>query len=165
MTLVRYLRAGKESREWEQRLLLDTGRIIVTSFIFELKKPFSHMGSPLIENGFRGVMYDPFDRWYNVVEVMDQQGRLKGYYSDIRTPPIRIEDGYEAMDLLLDLWVYPDCRYLVLDEDEFQETYLSPGIKRMALNTLDHLERKIKKEGYPPGWVKEVRKEDWGIYR
>ncbi len=159
MIIVRYKRPQKEAREWEHRLLLDTDDIIISDFEFKLEKPFSPFGEPLIYSGYKGMLFDHLDKWYNVLEVRDEKGGFKGYYSDIRTPPVRIENGYEALDLILDVWVYPDGKYVILDQDEFKQNVLPNNLKEAALLTLDKLKNKIVDEGYPPSWVRRIKDE------
>jgi len=56
-----------------------------------------------------------------VEEVGSEAGDLKGWYCNITKPAVVTEDELTFVDLALDLWVWPDMRYLVLDEDEFDE--------------------------------------------
>ncbi len=156
MITVRYLRPKEQPREWKHLLLLDTDKIVISSFEFKLDAPFSPLGKPLIRNGDKGILFDHFEKWYNVLEVRDYQGRLKGYYSDIRTPPVRVENGYEALDLILDLWVYTHGNYEVLDENEFEQTILPKNLRDAALSTLNILIDKIENKVYPPFWVKDI---------
>ena len=54
-------------------------------------------------------------------QVYSEAGELKGWYCNV-TKPARVDgDELTFVDLALDLWVWPDSRYLVLDEDEFAE--------------------------------------------
>jgi protein associated with RNAse G/E len=80
------------------------------------------------------------NRWYNIFEIHDRQDdRLKAWYCNVTTPA-EIEPGRIAyVDLALDLLVYPDGKYLVLDEDEFDALDLDPQYRlkaRQALTTL-----------------------------
>lgn len=152
-----YHRPGKDTRVWKQELLADAGDMIVSSFTFRLKKPFSPFDIILIEDGYSGMMFDLMNEWYNVVKVFDKEDEFVGYYTDIRTPPERIENGYRAEDLFLDLWVYPDYSYHVLDEDEFEEAELDEYLEREALKTLVKLEKMIKKGNYPPTKIGDFR--------
>ncbi len=63
-------------------------------------------------------------RWFNVFQIEDSTGRLKGWYCNITRPP-EIESGAEEWtirwyDLALDLLVLPDGSHRLLDEDEFE---------------------------------------------
>lgn len=156
MVKVRYLRPGKEPREWDQRLLADTDKMIVSSFEFRLQKPFSTFNDRiLIESGNYGVMFDLLDRWYNIVKVFDEEKRLKGYYSDIREPPERTEDGYVAKDLFLDYWIDLNGDYVLLDEDEFRSAELPSEIEKKVLEIAEKLEKMIEEDTYPPKYVEE----------
>ncbi len=158
MIKVRYERVKQDEREWVHELVADTGDVIISSFKFDLKKPFTHNDTTLIDDGFSGILYDPMDSWYNVVEVYDKEKNLKGYYSDIRTPLKRIEGGYKALDLLLDVWTEPDLDYMILDMDEFKESTLRSDYKKRALETLDHIIQLIENDRFPPTWMKEAKK-------
>ncbi len=151
MVLVRYHKPSGDTREWEQTLLADREEMIVSTFRFRLKKPFSPFDSRiLIKDGYYGVMFDLFDNWYNVVKVYDKNKNLVGYYSDIRTPPIRIKNGYEATDLFLDFWVELDRSYIILDLDEFQVANLSKDLKNQARDVAKKLKDMIENNVYPP---------------
>lgn len=157
MIKVRYHRPGKETREWEQKCLKDEKDIIVSSFIFCLSEPFIVNGLPVIYDGYRGILFDFFDRWYNVVKIYDEKRGFVGYYSDIRTPPERIPEGYEAVDLVLDLWVEPDGNYTILDEDEFEEAEMDDHLRKKAEETLSRLIKMIEKGRYPPVCVSDTQ--------
>ncbi len=151
MVLVRYHKPGGDTREWEQTLLADREEIIVSTFRFRLKKPFSPFNyRVLIKDGYYGVMFDLFDRWYNVVKIYDFEKDHIGYYSDIRTPPERIKSGYRAEDLFLDFWVELDGSYIILDIDEFQESELSEKMKNKVKSAALKLKNMIEEERYPP---------------
>jgi len=74
----------------------------------------------------RGDVFVEFyywDRAYNVFQVSEPDGKLKGWYANLGLPAEldvpRNELRY--VDLALDVWVAPDGEYVVLDEDELQE--------------------------------------------
>jgi len=80
------------------------------------------------------------NRWYNIFEIHDRDdGRLIVRYCNVTTPA-ELEPGLISyVDLALDLLVYPDGAYLVLDEDEFEVLDLDPLCQlkaRQALNAL-----------------------------
>lgn len=79
------------------------------------------------------------DRWYNVLEIRAPDGGLKGRYCNI-TRPARIAPGeIRAEDLALDLWVDPDGRTRVLDEEEFARLPLTSEEQRAARQALEGL--------------------------
>lgn len=156
MVTVRYHRPGKETREWEQKLLADNDDMIVSSFKFRLSKPFTPFGeTPLIKDGYYGVLFDLLNKWFNVVRIYDENKEFVGYYSDIRTPPIRIEGGYRAEDLFIDYWVEPDGSYYLLDVDEFEEAEIDNSKREQVKKTIVKIKNMIKDDKYPPRLVKE----------
>lgn len=60
-------------------------------------------------------------RGYAIWQVEQPNGIIKGWYCNISTPVEWQEGILSFRDLLLDLLVYPDGRYSVLDRDEFVE--------------------------------------------
>lgn len=148
---VKYKRRGKPTRVWKQKLLTNTDDIIISSFEFRLKEPFSPFDDRvLIRSGYHGVLFELMDEWYNVVKIFDEDKRLKGYYSDIRTPPDKTKNGYIAEDRFLDYWVDLDGSYILLDEDEFKEADLPRQLEDKALRTAKRLKKMIKNDDYPP---------------
>lgn len=81
------------------------------------------------------------DRWYNIFEIYDRDDdRLKGWYCNITEPAEFSDDGRIAyVDLALDVLVYPDGNYLVLDRDEFDALNLDQTTRENALKALDEL--------------------------
>ncbi len=155
---VEYHRCKNTSRRWEHRLLADMDGVIVSSFLYHLEEPFSPLGTPLIHTGYHGVLYDPLGELYNVIRVTDTTGVLVGYYCDIRTLPERTEEGYQALDLILDIWVSPGGDYHVLDQDEFQEAELPDELEKKALSTLEELKSLLDRGDFPPPWFRDIRR-------
>ncbi len=61
------------------------------------------------------------DRWYNIFQVFGADGILKGWYCNICKPARFSGNEISFVDMVLDVFVYPDGRTLVLDQEEFQE--------------------------------------------
>jgi uncharacterized protein len=80
------------------------------------------------------------DRWYNIFEIHDRDdNRLKGWYCNV-TRPAEFSPGKIAyVDLALDLLVYPNGEYLVLDEAEFLKLPLFPASRDQARQALREL--------------------------
>jgi len=80
------------------------------------------------------------DRWYNIFQIHDREDdRVKGWYCNV-TIPAQINPGeISYVDLALDLLVYPDGEYLVLDEDEFEDLDIDEQMQRKALEAKDKL--------------------------
>lgn len=80
------------------------------------------------------------DRWYNIFEIHSREDdHLKGWYCNV-TRPAEFSPGKIAyVDLALDLLVYPNGEYLVLDEAEFKQLLLDPPTRENARQGLHEL--------------------------
>jgi uncharacterized protein len=106
----------------------------------------------VFERGDVFYEYYYYDRWYNVFQIYSGTGKLKGWYCNV-TAPAQVADGtLTFVDLALDLFVYPDRRYLVLDQEEFDElastTYRAEDA-RAAECALAELVQRAKTGGLP----------------
>jgi protein associated with RNAse G/E len=58
-------------------------------------------------------------RWFGIVRMYAATGRLLCWYVNFERPPAWRADGWDTMDLALDLVVEPDGRWRWKDEDEY----------------------------------------------
>jgi len=80
------------------------------------------------------------DRWYNIFEIHDRDDdRIKGWYCNVTRPAVFQSDSIAYVDLALDLLVYPDGKYLILDEDEFESLPLDSETQTRARQALEEL--------------------------
>ncbi|HAF47972.1 MAG TPA: hypothetical protein DCL08_01870 [Anaerolineaceae bacterium] len=80
------------------------------------------------------------NRWYNVFEIHDRDDdRLKAWYCNVTSPATFSQGKIKYIDLALDILVYPDGDYLILDEDEFDALDLDEYSRQKALQALDAL--------------------------
>lgn len=89
------------------------------------------------------------DRWYNVFAIHAAGGTLKGWYCNVTRPAVFGPGEVRAEDLALDVWVWPDRRILVLDEDEFAQLGLGAGEAAAAREALAEIQR-LARAGLPP---------------
>ena len=116
-------------------------------------------GEVVLARGFQIVCFELIGKWFTVGKIRDLQGRQTGYYCDIVTPPRLLEDGgVELTDLFLDLWISPDLRYRVLDEEElenaFRKGWISKRLYGKAKKELEKLINVIKQGKFPSYQVK-----------
>ncbi len=78
---------------------------------------------------------------------------LKSWYCNINAVPQRTPDGYAFIDLDLDIWLYPDLTYDLLDEDEYREHadkyQYTNEMRQTARSTLDTLRERIARVEFP----------------
>jgi protein associated with RNAse G/E len=139
---------GHEYRRWQATYSAAvTGGMVleaIFSKVVEGRTPFF--------GGDRAVEYFYSDRGYNVIAGYAPDGTLRACYCNICTPAQFLEtpSGGEIsfVDLDLDLLVWPDGRYELLDEDEFVQnsaTYRYPqevqAAARAAVSALQNAVR------------------------
>jgi protein associated with RNAse G/E len=90
------------------------------------------------------------DRWYNVFEVHDvDDDHIKGWYCNF-TRPAHIGNGtIQADDLALDMFVYPDRRIVVLDQEEFDELPITGTERAMVIVSLRQLKQLAQNGDHP----------------
>lgn len=123
---------------YEGQILETTPTSVTLEARFDREKVEFH--GITLENGDRFVETFHTDLWYNTFAIFDaDDNHFKGWYCNI-TRPARIESGHiYADDLALDLLVYPDGRWLVLDEDEFDQLTLTQEDRECARDALHSL--------------------------
>ena len=97
------------------------------------------------QRGDRFLEFYYTDRWYNVFQIFDRaSGALRGWYCNLTRPAV-IEDELVAWDdLELDVFVYPDGRTLLLDEDDYRALPLSPAERAAAESGLADLQARVQ---------------------
>ncbi len=89
-------------------------------------------------------------RWFNIFRVADgETNSLKGWYCNITRPPSLGARQIAAEDLCLDVFVYPDGRTLLLDEDDFAKLKLAKHEVQRAWQAVSAIGRLVDKR-LPP---------------
>jgi len=136
----------KETWRYEGRIIdRDTHRLLIEAF-FNIDE-ISFQGITLRRND-RSIecFYD--DRWYNVFEIHDREDdRLKAWYCNVTTPAEFSPGRVTYIDLALDVLVYPNGEYLILDEDEFQKLTLDSRSRIMAHRALNKIIQIVESGG------------------
>jgi protein associated with RNAse G/E len=131
LVIQKLLYDGSPSYRWAGQVLEQDEHCLLVVAIFQYD--YRDLGYVVFERGDVFFEYYYFDRWYNVFQIYSRGGVLKGWYCNV-TAPARVADGQLTfVDLALDLFVYPDRRFLVLDQDEFDQladgTYRSEDVE------------------------------------
>ncbi len=115
---------------------LPNGVVIFASWTL----PARDLGYIQFEPGDRFMEYYYRDRWFNIFDIANRDSERKGWYCNVAAPAIITDDSIQQVDLLLDVWVYPDGRMLILDEDEFAaDITLSEDLRAKAKQGLQAL--------------------------
>ena len=160
---LRYIRLPNHVLELYDDLVYRSERVIVGKSQITSAHSVMFDGEIVLASGFQIVYFDFLGKWFSVGKIRNMQGRHTGYYCDIVTPPRLLEDGgVELTDLFLDLWVSPDLRFKVLDEEElenaFHKGWITKQLYGKAEKELKKLVDVVKQGKFPPYSVKYLEK-------
>ena len=111
-----YKHNGKPHRCWDEAILVDVHKDYLV---------FANNKTTVIESGGNtwktkepAIMYFFKNEWYNIITQLKKEGTT--YYCNIATPFIIEEESIKYIDYDLDLRVFPNGSYKVLDKMEYQ---------------------------------------------
>jgi len=156
-----YTRLPDNVVRWRHWKLHEDSEALVSAFHDpDLPRPLMAGDEVIVEGSFSGISYNFWDKWFNVISVYDERMEFRGYYSDILTPIKKTWTLVTTTDLFLDLFMFPDGRWKVVDEDEFEEALakglMDDGIARSARTALDEISKRAEAGDWPPEIVKRV---------
>ncbi len=79
------------------------------------------------------IYYFPKDKWYNVICMIRKNGVY--FYCNIASPTVYDGEAIKYIDYDLDLKVFPDYKYKILDEEEYERHRKEMGYS----DELDHI--------------------------
>jgi uncharacterized protein len=102
------------------------------------------------------VVWFTFDgAWHDIGRFHTADGRFTGFYANVLTPVVfRSPTEWQTTDLFLDVWVDPDGRALLLDEDELAEAearrWLTAATAAAARGEAERLLAALAAGDWPP---------------
>lgn len=104
----------------------------------------------MLKRGDRFVETYYDDRHYNVYDIFDRDdGQRKGWYCNLSRPAQIAINTVSWVDLALDLWVWPDGRSAILDQDEFDLLHLEAAEREQVRSAVLRLRQQFR-TGKPP---------------
>jgi predicted RNA-binding protein associated with RNAse of E/G family len=138
ITVIKQNVNGVETWRYEGKELLREKNIVMVEALFN--RDDTNLLDIVIKRNDRFLEAFFKDRWYNIFEIRDRDDdKLKGWYCDICKPAFITDYQISYADLALDLWVFPDGRKKVFDEDQFNQLDLSESVRNKALESLKDL--------------------------
>lgn len=139
-------------KSWTCELLEESDSLLVLSGIFDVDVSHPDLGE--IRRGTISREYYWFDRWYNIFRFDEPDGfALRNYYCNYAMPPVFAGGVLDYVDLDIDMIVWPDLRYEVLDRDDFEENAAKYGytneIRTRAEQTIEKLKLMIENREFP----------------
>jgi protein associated with RNAse G/E len=142
ITVYKHDHKGHETWHYSGRVLVRGPNWVQIEARFN--RPDRDLGYVIFRENDRFIEWFFSDRWFNIFEVHDvDDDHLKGWYCNITRPAALASDAIRADDLALDLWVHPDGRLLVLDQDEFNALSIDDTTRARALEGLAALQRMV----------------------
>lgn len=123
--------------------------------------PLVDLGYVVLEPDERWLEVFYTGRWYNVFEIYDRGGRLKGWYCNVTRPARLEEDQVLWDDLALDVWMESGRQPLVLDRNEFAALDLEPAERAAAEAALGRLLERSRQHGRPFDGEEEIWMRRW----
>lgn len=109
---------GSLRRSWKCELLGRDDSLL--TLVGEFDSHVEHADLGHIAKGTISYEYFWFDRWYNVFRFHEPSGNLRNFYCNISMPPIFADDVVDYVDLDIDILVWPDFSYVILDREEYR---------------------------------------------
>ena len=109
---------GAVRRSWHCELIERNNPLLV--FVGTFDRDVGHDELGLIRKGTISYEYYWLDRWYNIFRFHESDGTLRNYYCNINMPPTFVGGELNYIDLDIDIVVWPDMSYRILDREEFE---------------------------------------------
>lgn len=142
---------GKIHRSWQVEYI-ERGDSLIT-FVGEFEQEVKHSHLGVIRRGTVSYEFYWLDRWYNIFRFHEPDGNLRNFYCNINMPPT-FEDGIlNYVDLDIDILVWKDYSFEILDIDEFKENSVkfdySQEIHNQVNKSVEELKNMIENKLFP----------------
>lgn len=108
---------GEVKKSWEADLIEIDNSLLILYGEFDKEITHEHLG--VVKRGTKSYEFYWLNRFYNVFRFHEPGGEFRNFYCNINLPPTFENNVLDYVDLEIDLIVYRDFSYKILDEDEF----------------------------------------------
>lgn len=143
---------GKSLGSWNGKVIKSNNDLTVIESIYRYKN--LDLEYLILKIGDIFTEYYFKNKWFNIFEIRGgKDNHLKGWYCNITEPPKISDNEIIWTDLLLDIFISPEGKITVTDEDEFERLNLKEKDKDSWKNSIkakDEIIRmfKLKKEPF-----------------
>ncbi len=116
---------GSIRRSWQCELIERCDPLLV--FVGTFDRDVAHGELGLIKKDTVSYEYYWLDRWYNIFRFHEADGTLRNYYCNINMPPVFASGVLNYVDLDIDIVVWPDKSWQILDREEFESNAVTFG--------------------------------------
>lgn len=142
---------GSIHRSWQAEILSETDDLL--TFVGEFDREIVHPHLGVIRR--KTVSYEFYwkNLWFNVFRFHDPGGDLRNFYCNINQPPHFADGILDYIDLDIDVLVWKNFSYQILDLDEFEAHAVkynySIELRREVDSALRDLIQKIENRRFP----------------
>lgn len=115
MTIHCYKHNGRIHRTWDEAVVLDVKKDVLV--VANYKTKVTESDGRCHKTAEPAIIFFYKNRWFNVIAQLKKKGLY--YYCNIATPYLIDDDIIKYIDYDLDLRVFPDWGYRVLDKNEY----------------------------------------------
>lgn len=142
---------GHIHRTWQAEVESESVDLIVFKGVFENEVKHRDLG--VIRRGTVSYEYYWKNRWYNIFRFHEPEGRLRNFYCNINQPPAFEEFSLSYVDLDVDVLIWRDFAFQVLDLDEFEANAVKYGysteLREKVFDNLSEILRLVKNREFP----------------
>lgn len=142
---------GKIHKSWTAELVSETDELLTFVGTFDKKIRHSHLG--VIGRGTVSYEYYWKYEWFNVFRFHEPGGALRNFYCNLNQPPQFENDILDYVDLDVDVLIWKDFSYQILDADEFEENAVkynySAEMRKKTDAALKEILLRLEKKSFP----------------
>jgi len=142
---------GKIHRSWQADFIEQKDSLLI--FVGEFRQEIKHLHLGVIRRGTVSYEFYWLNRCYNVFRFHEQNGKLRNFYCNINLPPKFENNVLNYVDLDVDVLVWQDFSFQILDSEEFEENAVkfsySDSIRKKAEKSLAELLHLIENRKFP----------------
>lgn len=139
------------SKSWDAELIEKQNSLLVFKGKFEAEIRHRFLG--VIRPGTISYEYYWSDSWFNVFRFHEPDGSFRNFYCNVNTPPKFANNVLDYVDLDIDIIVWRDLSYSILDLDEYEQNSVifnySNEFKKEGKEALNKLVFMIENKLFP----------------
>ena len=109
---------GEIHKSWQAELLSETSDLLTFLGKFDFEVNHSKLG--VIRRGTVSYEFYWKNRWLNVFRFHEPEGDLRNFYCNLNLPPVLTDGVLDYVDLDVDVLVWRDFSFEILDVDEYE---------------------------------------------
>ncbi len=152
-----YRRISGRDIERDDEVIADLKDVIVARSKLEGMSRELRIDDVVLKNGYPMLYFAFPGKKYDILKIYDLQGRYLGIYVDVLAYTKREGTKIEMLDLFIDIFIFPDGRFKVLDEEEldaaFKKGLINEKLYRDARSTMRKIIEGIEEHAFPPDIV------------